>query len=601
MRRRDRRDVPRHLAARVDHDEREALGPQRDQLLVGLGRQDHDGAGDPAAAGERRQYGGRLRVLASVEDQRALMRLQALGDRGDDQAEVVGQRVGTPQVDRARRLGPRRAAALRAEPLDGALHQLPGRRGHVRVVVEHPGHGRDRHPRGRGDVPDGARRAGTASAMRYIPFHPLSISISRSVAASLDRAGAGWFPRSDVSRLLHVVTSPRGHPHASKTHSTGPDRRPRRRDRRDHPGRVRRHRPEHRPGPRPEHRPEHHPGHRPRRRSRLEARRGPRLAHHPRRRQPVRRQGHSPLRKRAVHRPDRRGRPDPDLPDDAGLRRGHHRLLRGGALPALPRDAHRDHAIAVRPGDRRRPGLPPPADRRLGLRGERRLHLRRPAGRTNGLRAAQLLHRARQSADPPAAAAGEGHQPPPPDHRHALEPAGLDEDRRLAHRRPAHRRCARLPRLRAVPAEVRRGLPGQRRPRRHHHSAERAAEPDPVRLSGHRHAVVAGREGHRGPRPDAARRAPAHPDPGLRPQLDRAPQRRRRHPAGRDRRHQRLPPERPELPGRQVGLRHRVPLLQRRPERDDGVPQPVPGQGDLLHRVLRKPVERPGRTPSPTR
>ena len=170
----------------------------------------------------------------------------------------------------------------------------------------------------------------------------------------------------------------------------------------------------------------------------------------------------------------------------------------------------------------------------------------------------------------------------------------MDEDERLPDRRPPHRRPAHLPLLRALPAEVRPGLPGERRHRERDHGAERAAEPHPLRLSGHRHAVGPGGEGHLRPRADAARGGPAHPDLRLRPQLDRTPQRRRGHPAGRDRRHQRLPAERAELPGGEVRGRRRLPLLLRRPERDDHAAQPVPGQGDLLHRVLGQPVRRPG-------
>ena len=83
-------------------------------------------------------------------------------------------------------------------------------------------------------------------------------------------------------------------------------------------------------------------------------------------------------------------------------------------------------------------------------------------------------------------------------------------------------------------------------------------------------------------------------DPRLRPQLVRASERHRHDPARRDPGHQRLSARGPLIAGGSLGRRHGVSLLLRRPERDDRAAQPVPGQGHLLHRVLRQPVERPG-------
>ena len=119
-------------------------------------------------------------------------------------------------------------------------------------------------------------------------------------------------------------------------------------------------------------------------------------------------------------------------------------------------------------------------------------------------------------------------------------------------------------RLRALSAQVHRGLPRQRGRRRRDHRAERAAEPHPRHVSGHGHALLAGGGGDRGPRPDAQGGTPAHRDLHLRPQLVRAPERHREHPAGRDRRHQRLPRAGHGLAGRAVDLRRLVPLLLRR-------------------------------------
>ena len=58
--------------------------------------------------------------------------------------------------------------------------------------------------------------------------------------------------------------------------------------------------------------------------------------------------------------------PHPDLPDHERLRRLDHRLVGDRAVPARRRRrARADHAVPVRPGDRGRPELPAPADRRL--------------------------------------------------------------------------------------------------------------------------------------------------------------------------------------------------------------------------------------------
>ena len=78
-------------------------------------------------------------------------------------------------------------------------------------------------------------------------------------------------------------------------------------------------------------------------------------------------------------------RPVPLLPAHGRVRRLDHRLFRAGALPARPRDPRRDDARPVQPLRRRRPGRPPAADGRLGLRRGRPLHLRRRAGRSDRL------------------------------------------------------------------------------------------------------------------------------------------------------------------------------------------------------------------------
>ena len=111
--------------------------------------------------------------------------------------------------------------------------------------------------------------------------------------------------------------------------------------------------------------------------------------------------------------------------------------------------------------DRRtRLGVPAPADRCLGLRRRPALHLRRRPGRADRLRPAALLDRPRPAQILPLLRRALPAQPEAQGHRDAVEPAGVDEDQRLAGRRPADRRPADLRRVRALPREVRAGLRG---------------------------------------------------------------------------------------------------------------------------------------------
>ena len=64
--------------------------------------------------------------------------------------------------------------------------------------------------------------------------------------------------------------------------------------------------------------------------------------------------------------------------------------------------------------------------------------------------------------DPAAAASGQAPEPAAADRGQPVEPAGVDEDQRLAGRRPADRQPAYLPLLRAVPDEVRARPTGRR-------------------------------------------------------------------------------------------------------------------------------------------
>ena len=72
---------------------------------------------------------------------------------------------------------------------------------------------------------------------------------------------------------------------------------------------------------------------------------------------------------------------------------------------------------------------------------------------------------------------------PPQGDGDAVEPAGLDEDQRLAGGRPADRRPADLPGVRRLPGQVRAGVRGGRGSRLGPHHPERAAEPAPPRAT----------------------------------------------------------------------------------------------------------------------
>ena len=184
-----------------------------------------------------------------------------------------------------------------------------------------------------------------------------------------------------------------------------------------------------------------------------------------------------------------------------------------------------------------------------------------PAG-TDRLRAGALQRRPRPGADPAVAAPGQGAEPAADRDRHPVEPAGVDEDHRLPHRRTADGRPPHLRHVRAVLRQVRPGLPGRRRPGRLPHGAERAAEPEAERLPGHGSAGGAGGQAHRGGGTGAAGGGPPDQDPCVRPQLVDPPGRHRHHAARRGPR-DRLPVRGARQPGREVGRRHRLPLLLR--------------------------------------
>jgi hypothetical protein len=122
----------------------------------------------------------------------------------------------------------------------------------------------------------------------------------------------------------------------------------------------------------------HHAGHRRHHSGPARAR----LDHHARRRHEDVRPGLGGVPQGRLEQPHGHRRPVARLSAHGRLRGLDHRLLGRRALAARSQAARRDDDRPVQPEDRRRPGLPAPADGLLGLHGQpAALHLRRRAGR----------------------------------------------------------------------------------------------------------------------------------------------------------------------------------------------------------------------------
>ena len=300
---------------------------------------------------------------------------------------------------------------------------------------------------------------------------------------------------------------------------------------------------------------------------------------------------------------DRRRRPQPHLPDDGRLRRRRSPTPRPPCSPALPpHGAYRGDGRLFDPktGD----GLD---------------YLRQPIGASDFTATAAYTYDdipAGQTDYPlahfsiahdqaqilPLLREAERLNPRAAHPRHAVEPAGLDEDRRLARRRPADRRPADLPRVRRLPGRrssrptAANGVPVDAITR-----AERAAEPHPVRLSGHRPALVAGGEGHRRPRPDAATtpacapRSSATTTTGPSTPTTSPPPRPTRPPTSTTTRSNSSPPAAQYI----AGIAYHC--YSGDPSAMTALHDQFPGQGHLLHRVLGQPVAATPPTRSPTR
>ena len=231
------------------------------------------------------------------------------------------------------------------------------------------------------------------------------------------------------------------------------------------------------------------------------------------------------------------------------------------------------------------------------------LHLRRPAGRADRLRACgtsrspttrpQILPLLRQALRSTRDLKVIGD---------AVEPAGVDEDQRLADRRPADRRPAR-----STPAYARYFVKFVQAYQRGRRAGLRAS---PCRTS----RRTASPRGYPGMDLPVAQEAQA--DQALGPAL------RARRPATRRSSATTTtgpstpttsPPPRPGedpeteypptccAPAPALARRHGVPLLRRRPEPPDRAARRVPGQGHLVHRVLRLARRRPTRRPRSSR
>ena len=128
---------------------------QPDQLLGRLRRQDQDRAGDAGARSAAGQHLPCWAASPALRIELPAVQVEGLGDRGDDQPEVVGQHVRAAHVDRAgdglrpdRREGWARAGRGGRPPARPAR----GCRGATWLPVEHPRHGRDRHAGLRRDI-----------------------------------------------------------------------------------------------------------------------------------------------------------------------------------------------------------------------------------------------------------------------------------------------------------------------------------------------------------------------------------------------------------------------------------------------------------------
>ena len=202
-----------------------------------------------------------------------------------------------------------------------------------------------------------------------------------------------------------------------------------------------------------------HPGHRllhprPRRRTR------PRREALPRRPGAGRRDG-APGRARRDEEPRLRGLPGPPAPGGRRLWRRAQRDGVGRASGALARGARPGPRAHLRAGQGALAGHGPPLHRRQRLR-PLPLRARRDSRRP---RHGALLHRPRPEGDHPVRPRGPGAQPEAPLLGLGAHAAALDEGQRLLRLGRDEGRPEDLRRLRALPGEVRRGLPRRRESR----------------------------------------------------------------------------------------------------------------------------------------
>ena len=207
-----------------------------------------------------------------------------------------------------------------------------------------------------------------------------------------------------------------------------------------------------------------------------------------------------------------------------------------------------------------------------------------------------VLHRPRQGPDPAAATPGARAQPRPQGDGDAVEPPGVDEDQRLAGRRPADRRPSGLPGVRRLPGEFVQayeaagvpiygltiqnepqnrtpsGYPGTDLPTRQ--AIQVIDRLGPALQAAGPHTKIMGYDHNWSEHPNDIANTPPGEDPETR-----------------------VPHAVARVPRRAVDRRYGVPLLRRRPEADDRAAPGVPGQGRSGSPSAPAPTARPTRRP----
>ena len=313
---------------------------------------------------------------------------------------------------------------------------------------------------------------------------------------------------------------------------------------------------------------------------------GPRLDHDRERGRQAERSRRGRLLHGSEHRPDDRRRPRPDLPDawtgsaprsPTPPPRCSTRCPPPGAPGDAPCSTRGRRSASASCASRSAPPTSPPRPRTTPTT------TCRPGETDFGLRHFSIAHDQAQIL--PLLRQAQGAQPAAQRDGHAVEPAGLDEDRRLACRRAAQRRPAGLRRLRPLPGEVRPGVRAAGRAVDYLTVQNEPQNRKPDGYPGTDMPVAQEAEVIEALGPLLQAASPRTEDP--RATTTTGPPTPTTSRPRRARTRTRLPVRAAGQHGREVDRRHRLPLLLRRPQRADRAARRVPEQGHLVHRVLR--------------